>query len=176
MHKTMRRVAFVACLFAASAALAADPCSEYKWDVSNEVRLFAGKPTALGVATAVEKAPTIVTGTLYALTLQPQEAVNFPVEPSKKMLPDGSFGGLMKFKVDQAGAYRVAIDSGFWLDVVHAGKSLPALDFNGQRQCAGPRKIVVYELPAGVDLTLQVAQASGNKAKLTVTPVAASGK
>ncbi len=56
----------------------------------------------------------------------------------------------MKLKVAAAGAYRIAIDAGFWLDVVNDGKSLPAQDFNGQRQCVGPHKIVVYELPAGV--------------------------
>jgi hypothetical protein len=56
---------------------------------------------------------------------------------------------------------------------MHDGKSLPALDFNGQRQCEGPRKIVVYELPAGVELALQVAQSSEKMARLTVTPVAA---
>ncbi len=71
------------------------------------------------------------------------------------MLAEGAFGGLMKLKVERAGAYRVSIDSGFWLDIVSAGKSLPALDFNGVRQCVGPHKIVVYDLPAGSELTLQ---------------------
>ncbi len=163
----------VACLLFGGTALAADACRDYKWDISEEVRLFASNPTTLAVAATVEKAPVIKTDTLYALTLQPQEAVRYPVAPSKKMLPDGSFGGLMKFSVARAGNYRVAIDAGFWLDVVHAGKSLAAQDFNGQRACVGPRKIVVYELPAGVELTLQIAQSTENTARLTVTPVAA---
>lgn len=172
----LRAGCVAACLLHAGVAPAADPCGEYKWDVSNEVRLFAGSPTALTAGTALEKAPAIITGTLYALTLQPQETVRYPVAPSKKMLPDGSFGGLMKLRVASAGAYRVAIDAGFWVDVVSEGKSLQALDFNGQRQCVGPHKIVVYELPAGVDLTLQVAQSSETTARLTVTAVAATGK
>ncbi len=176
LRKAICTVGLAACLLYAGSVFAADPCSEYKWDVSNEVRLFASSPTARGVATAVEKAPAIAIGTLYALTLQPQESVRYPVAPSKKMLADGAFGGLMKLKVAQAGAYRVAIDAGFWIDLVSAGKSLPAADFNGQRQCVGPHKIVVYELPAGVELTLQIAQASENTARLTVTPVAAPGK
>lgn len=172
MHTTIRTGCLAALLLCAPVAFAADACSQYKWNVSSEVKLFATSPTALEAAATLDKAPTINTGTLYALTLQPQEAVTYPVEPSKKMLPDGSFGGLMKFKVARAGAYRIALDAGFWIDVVHAGKSLPTLDFNGQRACEGPRKIVVYELPAGAELILEVAQATENKARLTITPAA----
>ncbi len=172
MRKAIHASCVAALLLHGASALAADACSEYKWDVASEVRLYATTPTALGVAATLDKAPAINTGTLYALALQPQDAVQYPVAPIKKMLPDGSWGGLMKLKVARAGAYRIALDAGFWIDVVHEGKSLPALDFNGQRQCVGPRKIVVYELPAGVELTLQVAQSSEKTARLTVTPVA----
>ncbi len=173
MRKAIHASCVAALLLHGAGALAADACSEYKWDVASEVRLFASKPAELSVASVPGKAPSIATGTLYALALQPQDSVEYPVAPSKKMLPDGSYGGLMKFKVARAGAYRIALDAGFWIDVVHEGKSLPALDFNGQRQCVGPHKIVVYELPAGVELTLQVAQSPEKTARLTVTPVAA---
>jgi hypothetical protein len=177
MNTTIRTAIQASCITAlllhGASAFAADACSEYKWDVASEVRLYASKPTELGVAATLDKAPSINIGTLYALALQPQDTVQYPVAPSKKMLPDGSHGGLMKFKVARTGAYRIALDAGYWIDVVHAGKSLPALDFNGQRQCNGPRKIVVYELPAGAELTLQIAQSSDKTARLTVTPVAA---
>lgn len=173
IRKAIRSSCVAALLLHGASAFAADACSEYKWDVTSEVRLYATRPTELGVAATLDQAPSINTGTLYALALQPQDAVQYPVAPSKKILPDGSHGGLMKFKVAKAGAYRIALDAGYWIDVVHQGKSLPALDFNGQRQCNGPRKIVVYELPANVDLTLQVAQSSEKKVRLTVTPVAA---
>jgi hypothetical protein len=90
------------------------------------------------------------------------------------MLADGAFGGLLRFRVDKAGPHRVAIDARFWLDVVHDGKALQSLDFNGSRDCAGPRKIVVYDLPAGTELTLQIAAATSATARLTVTPVGAT--
>ncbi|HTQ36166.1 MAG TPA: hypothetical protein VMH77_03950 [Steroidobacteraceae bacterium] len=179
MNQALRAVACAAraaaCVLWAGAAFGADACGEYKWDVSNEVRLFATAPTPLDAAATVQAAPSIATGTLYALTLQPQEAIRYAAPPGKKQLADGAYGGLLRLKVARAGAYRVAIDAAFWLDVVSDGRSLPALDFNGQRQCAGPHKIVVYDLPAGVELTLQVAAASEDTARLTVTPVAAPG-
>ncbi len=172
MKKFARTAALATSLLVCTSAFAADPCSAYKWDVSNEVRLFATPPTAI-TAAAITPVPAISTGKHYALALQPQDTVQYTTPPSKKMLADGAFGGLLKFTVERAGAYRVAIDAGFWLDVVHEGKSLPALDFNGQRQCVGPHKIVVYELPAGTELLLQIAAASESTARLTVTPVAA---
>lgn len=156
----------------ATSGFAADACSAYKWDVSHEVRLYATVPLAAAASTEAGKAPTIEAGKLYALTLQPQATVRYPTPPSKPMLADGAFGGLLKFTVPTAGQHRIAIDSGFWLDVVHDGKSLQSVDFNGSRDCNGPRKIVVYDLPAGTELTLQIAAATDGAARITITPVA----
>ncbi len=156
--------------------LAADACSNFKWEVSREVRLFAAPGTVLAAGTTGGEAPAITPGQLYALTLQPQEKVKFAVPPTKRMLADGAFGGMLKLKVGAAGAYRIAIDAGFWLDVVHEGKPLASVDFNGSAECTGPRKIVVYELPAGAELTVQLAQANAAAARLSVTPVAAPAR
>jgi hypothetical protein len=173
--KLMRATLAAIALAAGTAGHAADACGDYKWDVSREVQLFAGNATTLEAATTVASAPAIKAGTLYALVLKPQEDVKYAIPPSKKMLADGAYGGLLKLKVARAGTYRIAIDAGFWLDVVVDGKSLPAADFNGQRGCVGPRKIVVYELPGNVELTLQVAASTDARAKLSVTQVASQG-
>jgi hypothetical protein len=156
----------------AGSAQAADACSTYKWDVTREVQLYHTSPTAVAAGTELTAAPSISAGKLYALTLQPQEKVRYPTSPSKKMLADGAFGGMLALKVDRAGQYRVAIDSGYWLDIVHEGKQLATVDFNGSAGCDGPRKIVVYELPADAQLTVQIAAAATSQARLTVTPVA----
>lgn len=173
MTLQFRVVLLTAAAALSSGAWAADACSSFKWNVAREVQLFATAPTTVSASTDGAKAPQIRTSTLYALELQPQNEVRYVAPPSKPMLGDGAFGGLVKFKVAAAGQYRVAIDSGFWLDVVHDGKPLQSVDFNGSRDCAGPRKIVVYELPAGAELTLQMAQATDKAARLSVTPVAA---
>ncbi len=151
---------------------AADGCSAFKWDVTREVQLYRTTPTAVNAGSEAAAAPSIVAGRLYALALQPQEKVRYLLPPGKKMLADGAFGGVLKLRVDRAGPYRLAIDSGYWLDVVHEGKQLATLDFNGSSSCDGPRKIVVYELPAGAELTVQLSAASSAQARLAVTPVA----
>ncbi len=153
-------------------AIAADACAAYKWDVTPEVRLYTTQPGSVTVGATVADAPLIDAARLYALQLKPQESVQYAAPPSKKMLADGAYGGVLRLKVAAAGQYRVAIDSGFWLDVIHDGKPLDAADFNGVRDCDGPRKIVVYELPADVELTLQLGAAATAQAKLTVTAVA----
>lgn len=166
-----RSAAAAALALLAFSVQAADSCSAYKWDVSREVQLYHTSPTTVNVGSDAAGAPAIVAGKLYVLSLQPQEKVRYAVAPSKKMLPDGVFGGVMKLKVERSGQYRLAIDSGYWLDVIHEGKALATVDFNGSAGCDGPRKIVVYELPAGAELIVQVAAVASAQARLTVTPV-----
>jgi hypothetical protein len=170
MKTFIRAAVCAAALISASATFAADPCSNYKWDVTREVKLYATGPTPLAAAASVAQAPSMALNTYYALALLPQEQVKFVVAPSKRMLADGAFGGVLKFRVPTAGAYRVAIDAGFWLDVVNGTQSLATLDFNGVRDCAGPHKIVVFEMPANTDLTLQMASSTSAAVHVTVTP------
>jgi hypothetical protein len=169
-----------ALLAAASMAMAAGPvawaagsgCAAYKWDVTPEVKLYGTTPAILGAGGNPESAAEIQAGRLYALQLQPQQNVHYAVAPSKKMLPDGAFGGILRLKVPNAGQYRIAIDSGFWLDVIHDGKPLATVDFNGSSTCDGPHKIVVFDFPANAELLLQLSAASTAQAKPTVTAVA----
>lgn len=162
-----------AAVLATSAANAAESgCGAFKWDVSSVVKLYSTAPTAISASSDVAGAPVIEAGRLYALDLRPQSSVNYAVPPSKKMLADGAWGGILSLNVPVAGQYRIAIDSGYWLDVIHDGKPLATVDFNGSPTCEGPRKIVVFDLPANTPLLLQTSAATGAKARLTVTPVA----
>ena len=175
----MRRpvpVAVAICALLAGGALvqAADGCAKFKWDVAREVAVFQQPPNSVAAGRALADAPLLETERHYTLGLQPQENVAFVTPPSKKMLSDGAFAGVLRFRVAQAGTYRVAIDSGFWLDIVQDGKSLTSIDFNGSQDCAGPHKIVVYELPANADLVLQASAASTARARLSITRVPAA--
>lgn len=156
----------------AAAAATLEACKAFKWDVSQEVQLYHTAPTALAAGTAATAAPAIDVDRFYALTLSPQESVAFKVSSGKRMLSDGAYAGVLRLRVAQAGAYRIAIDSGFWLDVVQDGQPLRSIDFNGSQDCEGPHKIVVYMLPAGVDLYVQLSAASGPQVRLSVTRVA----
>ncbi len=56
LRNTLRATCLAACLLQGVGAFAADACSEYKWDISSEVRLFASTPTLLDVGTTVSAA------------------------------------------------------------------------------------------------------------------------
>jgi hypothetical protein len=148
---------------------AAEPCAEYKWDVSNERALYAGASESVTSGASVEKAPSILPGRLYAVALQPQEALRFPAAPSKKMLADGASAGLLKLRIAEAGRYRISVDTGLWLDVVRDGKLVESHDFQGITECKAPRKIVLYDLPAGIDVYLQASASSASSVRLSVT-------
>lgn len=150
-----------------------DPCSGFKWNVTQERALFSKAPESIAAGHDLASAPIMKAGKLYELSLTPQEGVKFVLSPGKKALPDGAFGGLVHLQVPAAGAYRVSLDQGFWVDVVGNQKLIESTDFTGSHTCSGPRKIVLYNLPAGQDLVLQLSGAAKDRVRVTLTPAPA---
>jgi hypothetical protein len=172
---TMRRdltvPLFAVIFFCASStsALAAEPCAGFKWDVHQEHALFEGAAESVSAGKDTASAPSIGTDRLYELKLTPQDDVAFLVPPGKKMLTDGAYAGVASFHVKTPGAYRVSVDIPFWIDVVADGKLLQTKDFQGQRGCDAPHKIVEYELVTGGPFALQLSGATSASVRLTVT-------
>jgi hypothetical protein len=106
---------------------------------------------------------------MYELKLTPQPQVTFALPPGKTMLTDGAYAGLVTFRVTTAGAYRVAVDVPFWIDVVADGRLVATKDFQGAHGCDAPHKIVEYELAAAQPLVLQVSGSTNAVVRLTVT-------
>ena len=154
---------------AVAPAMADDACVDFKWDVSRERALFAGPTTPLTAAADAKAAPEMLLNHLYEVTLQPQEKVVFAVTPGKKNPRTGSHAGLLTFKIPSNGSYRVAIDMPFYIDVVSDGALVAATDFQGQRGCGSPHKIVVFELKGTRPLTLQLSNADPDSVRLTIT-------
>ena len=150
-------------------ASADDACDHFAWDVTRVRAAFATPVTALAAATAPGTMPMLEPDRLYELTLAPQRQVAFVKPPDKKALPDGAFAGLVHLHVPAAGKYRVAMDNGFWIDVIAGGQFVATDDFTGNRECSAPRKMVQYLLPAGNDLVLQFSGASAPKVRVTLT-------
>lgn len=150
-------------------AHADDACIDFKWDVSKERALFAGTPTALKSAKESASAPAMVPDRLYQLRLAPQDQVTFAVNPGKKAPATGAFGGLATLKIAAAGAYRIAIDLPVWIDVVSSGGLLAAKDFEAQRNCGAPHKIVEFDLGSGQPFILQFSGGMSDNILLTVT-------
>jgi hypothetical protein len=114
-------------------------------------------------------APAIVPNRLYQLHLTPQDQVTFAANPGKKAPAAGAFAGLAMLKIAAAGVYRIAIDLPVWIDVVSSRSLLAAKDFEGQRNCSAPHKIVEFELPGGQPFILQFSNGMSDNILLTVT-------
>lgn len=162
----------VAALAWSSAVSADSACEGFKWDVSREHRLFMGEATAATAGKSLDDAPVLQLDRLYELGLSPQPDVRLPVPSSKKMLADGANAGLVRLKLSQAGQYRVALSMPFWIDIAANGQLIPSIDFNGAQGCDKPRKVVIYDLPANQDLSLQFSGLTDDKLRVTLTAVA----
>ena len=150
----------------------ADECAGFKWDVRKEQTLFAGPSIALIAGRDLSSAPVVATDTLYQLQLLPQSVVTFTLSPGKAIPADGVYAGLATLKLERPGHhFRVALDLPFWIDVVANGKLATAVDFQGQRGCDAPHKIVEFDLDGAKQVVLQMSGADNAVVHLTVTQV-----
>jgi len=154
---------------AAAPAQADGLCSAYMMDVSAELQLFREAPDPITAGRNAEEAPRMEPGRLYIARLPAQKDVKFgatsahnPVDPAKP-------GGVLRLSIAQAGKYRVSIDANFWLDALVDGTPLQSLDFRSDRECAAPRKIVTFDLPAGGDIVVQLIDATVTQVRVAVT-------
>lgn len=147
-------------------------CIDFQWDVRKERALFAATPGALNAGTDARSAAAIVPNRLYKLRLVPQDHVNFPIAPAKKPAAD-TFAGLATLKISAAGSYRVALDLPLWIDVVSGGALVAAKDFESQRNCSAPHKIVEFDLTGAQAFVLQFSNATSENILLSVTPTPA---
>jgi hypothetical protein len=156
------------------AALAADdPCAGFSWDVGRERALFATTAEAVPAGRDVASAPWLVPDRLYELTVAPQERVTFASPPGRNTPVDGASAGLARLSVTTAGDFRVSLDQGFWVDIVAGHELVASRDFQGRPGCRAPHKIVLYSLPGGQDLVLQVSGAAGSRLRIAITAAAA---
>jgi hypothetical protein len=149
-----------------------DGCAQFVWDVSRELAVMKQTPQTITAGVKPDsQAPVLQLDKLYDLKLSGQGGVTYAVKPAKPTLNDSAQGGLVRFRVDKAGAYRVSITSGHWIDVVDGTQVIKSRDFTGARGCARPRKIVEFDLPAGKDLTLQLSGSTDPDVLVAITPV-----
>ncbi|MCK9542852.1 MAG: hypothetical protein M0R03_12565 [Novosphingobium sp.] len=162
-------------LFAAGAALAADPHAGHA--PAGEDTGASARPTADCAAPAPLAGPLaawtspvamaagatrqaavrgpLATGQAVRLALPRTSDVRYALRPEK---PGGSvsYGGLVRFDVREAGTYRVALGSGAWIDVVARGKAVRSIAHGHGPQCSGIRKMVDFPLEPGRHI-LQIA-------------------
>ncbi len=154
----------------AQPAWADDKCIEFAWDVRAEHLIFAMPPKALAAGTDRASTPAVSLNRLYQLHLQKQSDVQFATAPGAREVRPDSFAGLAQLQVAVPGAYRISADQPVWIDVAFNGALLRPQDFQGRRGCTDPHKIVEFQLPMGVQLTLQISNAASADVKISITP------
>jgi hypothetical protein len=169
MKKTALASILLGLALSAITARADENCVDFKWDVAQERSLFAGSADQLAAGMDAKSAPMMLLNHLYALKLSPQDNVAFAVAPGKKVPAPGSNAGIVSFKLPAGGSYRVAIDMPFWIDVVSNGALVEAKDFQGQRGCSAPHKILVYDLLGTRPFFLQLSNAKPDSVRVTIT-------
>jgi hypothetical protein len=111
-------------------------------------------------------ADVIAPGKNIALTLDPVDKVTFPLAPERKPIA-GTFGGVYHVTVATAGTYRVALQSGAWIDLIRDGKSLTSIAYMEGAPCSGIRKIVDFALQPGT-YTLQLSNAKAAQMRILI--------
>jgi len=147
----------------------ADECTGFKWDVSKEHALFLGSSTSVNGAKSAASAPALATNQLYLLQLAPQSSVAFAVPPGKSVPAEDAYAGLAVLKLAAPGNYRVSVDVPLWIDVVADAKLVPPVDYQGQRDCSAPHKIVEFALAGGTSYLLQISASATTNVRLAVT-------
>ncbi|HEY4211066.1 MAG TPA: hypothetical protein VGM84_06280 [Steroidobacteraceae bacterium] len=166
-------VGSLAWLLAGPPALAqeVDGC-KFAWDVAHELTVLKQAPQSVTAgAKPGADSPVLRIDKPYQLKLVAQNSVTYAVKPAKPTLNDSVQGGLVRFKVDKAGLYRVSITSGHWIDVVDGSAVVKSKDFTGSRGCDRVHKIVEFDLPAGRDLVLQFSGSTDAQVLMAITPV-----
>ena len=112
-------------------------------------------PVDMTAAGSAARATALPVGKAARLTLRQTPEVRYPLRPEK---PGGSvsYGGLVRIDVREAGAYRVALGSGAWIDLVRGRKAVVSSAHGHGPDCTGIRKMVDFPLAPG-PYVLQIA-------------------
>lgn len=171
-HMSLALATTASCIALASTPARADAsCSAYMMDVTAELQLFREAPDPVVAGRNAADAPQVEPGRLYVARLPAQKDVHFGATLARNPVDAARPGGLLKLSIDQPGKYRIAIDANFWIDALVDGVPVESLDFRSDRECAGPRKIVTFDLAAGGQILVQLIDATASQVRLTVTPV-----
>jgi hypothetical protein len=129
---------------------------------------IAPPPTGLEAWSAHPAATTIAIGSPATLTLSPAAGYSFALKPDRPPTPD-SFALDATFSVTTAGTYRVALNGGAWIDMIHEGKVIASTAHTEGPACSGIRKIVDFPLTPGT-YTVQLTGAKSAALTILVTP------
>lgn len=120
----------------------------------------SGAEMAAGEA---HSAPRLILGKPVVAALRPAVQVQYAVKPEK--LRPKSYGGLFTLSVKTAARVGVGLSEPAWVDIVTGDQAVPSIAHGHGPECSGIRKIVWFDLPAGVHL-LQIADSPAREVRV----------
>lgn len=151
-------------------------CDAFTWDVSRELSLMATPAETVEAGAGPDTLATLALDRHYTLRLPPQRDVALAVQPGKPSNDDNARAGIVRFRVPSDGAYRVAISTRHWIDVVDAGKVVPSRDFQGRRGCEAIHKVVEFVLRGDRAVLLQLIGSADSDVGVVIAAAPAATK
>ena len=160
----MRRIILTALFaLAATGAVRADDCANFKWSVERERAWMAAGPAPVTATSAIALADKA-----NRVTLVDIQAIKFAVPPERAP-KIGTLAAALTFIVASPGVYDVGLSGEGWIDVVQNGAAVTSSDFSGQKNCPGLHKSVRFALAAGV-ATLQLSNVASETIDVAIAP------
>lgn len=177
MRMAMRVMATLAALVllgTAAPLLAHDSggCDAFTWDVSRELQAMRAEPRPLPAATHLRAEPAqLQEGSHFTANLMPQDSISLAAPPGKKARAVHPTAGLLLFKSEKGGVYRIALTSRHWIDVVDGAHVIESRAHQGRSGCKLLHKIVEFELPAQRPITIQLSGDDASTVGIVITAV-----
>lgn len=165
-------------LLLALAAGSPPDCATVRADVAPLVAPLLEPARAIAAATNVQQAmPSLEPGKHYLVTLAPENRVAFIVAPARAARDDAPHGGILYLHVRVPGRYRIAIDTGHWIDVIDSGphvlhadaaRVVAASGHSDVGDCTALRKVVDFDLDAGTTYRIHLSGRGHARVNLVV--------
>ena len=152
--------------FLAVAPATAEECASASAPLA-ELVAWAERDTAPAAGESGEPV-AIEPGAPVSVALAPMETVAWRWAPERAPAK-GTRGAVLQPRIARAGAYRVALDTGLWVDIVGPDGLLPSAGHGHGPPCSGIRKIVDFALEPGA-YAVQLSGARLDRARLMIVP------
>ena len=140
-------------------------CNAFKWPLDRERAALVRTDKA-----SLPNGGAVPYDAAITLQLQPFSSAGLPKAPERAPKSPSAFAGHFALAAPaKAGAYRITISLGGWVDVLDGGAYLHPIAFTGAKDCEGARKSMKFDLPAR-PLALQVSGVSGDQISVVVSP------
>ncbi len=153
----------------AQGTAATDPCSGFQYDVSEELKLFAGSPRKIVAAASTDAPPTLEARQLYEVALTEQSKVRFGEPPTKPTVNEGSYAGMVRIAASSAKTIRIALNEPAWIDVLDGRRNLDSSRHAGSHNCKLVRKSVEFSVEPGHALIVQLSGSTEKSLRIAVT-------